>query len=129
MPSSAGPKSGVENRQQIEARIRALVEETDPEFTLQIIEEFRSAAPPMLRELREALARPDSTVAGRIAHSLKSNCATFGLIRLASQLQALELACKDHPPPPVSAVEQVVAVYRAAEALLAEATQSVLGPQ
>jgi HPt (histidine-containing phosphotransfer) domain-containing protein len=128
MPYFVGPRLEIENREEIERKLRTLAEETDPEFAAQIVEEFRSAAPPMLRDLRDALFHMDSVVAGRIAHSLKSNCATFGLMKLANHLQALELSCKDEQdPPPLSIVEPMITVYHAADAQLAAAVRTVFG--
>jgi HPt (histidine-containing phosphotransfer) domain-containing protein len=128
MPHFVGPRQEIESREEIERKLRTLAEETDPEFAAQIVQEFRSAAPPMLRDLRDALSHMDAAVAGRIAHSLKSNCATFGLMKLANHLQALELSCKDKlDPPSLSSVEPMITVYHAADAQLAAAVRTVFG--
>lgn len=128
MPHFVGPRLEIESREEIERKLRTLAEETDREFAAQIVEEFRSAAPPMLQDLRDALAQTDAVLAGRIAHSLKSNCATFGLIKLANHLQALELSCRQgQEPPPLSIVEPMITVYRAADAQLAAAVRTVFG--
>jgi HPt (histidine-containing phosphotransfer) domain-containing protein len=127
MSCSAVQPPGAENREEIEGKLRTLASETDPEFALDLIEQFRSAAEPMLLDLRDALARPDAASARRIAHTLKGNCATFGLMRLAGQLQVLETACLQQPPPPPDDCDPVMERFRAANDLLAATAETVLG--
>jgi HPt (histidine-containing phosphotransfer) domain-containing protein len=130
MNFAGGPPVEVESLQRIEEHLRHLAEETDLEFAVQIVDDFRAAAPPMIADMRDALAQTDPKLAGRIAHSLRGNCASFGLIKLAAQLQALESACRQAPDsPPVSAVEPVAATYQSAEALLFTAARVVLKPR
>jgi HPt (histidine-containing phosphotransfer) domain-containing protein len=121
------PPVEVESRQRIEEHLRQLAEETDLEFAVQIVDDFRAAAPPMIADLRDALAQTDPKLAGRIAHSLRGNCATFGLLNLAAQLHALETACKQNQvAPPVGAIEPVAASFSSADALLAQAVRGLL---
>jgi HPt (histidine-containing phosphotransfer) domain-containing protein len=117
----------LESREAIEARLRSLVEETDPGFAREIVEEFRLSAGPMLSDLREALMRHDARLAGRLAHTLKSNCATFGLARLAERLKDLELECRQAAPHPTSfGVEGLLAAFKAADAQLEHVAEALL---
>jgi len=61
------------------------------DFVGELIDTFLQEAPPMLEELRAALAGGDAERFRRAAHSLKSNSQTFGALRLAEQARALEL--------------------------------------
>jgi HPt (histidine-containing phosphotransfer) domain-containing protein len=80
--------------QAVEERLRDLARETDGEFVREIVNEFLDTAPERLEQVEYALRQVDFTTAGRDAHSLKGNCATFGLLRLAQALQQLETNCK-----------------------------------
>lgn len=79
----------------VEAKLHELATETDPEFVQDIVQEFLSTAPSQVVEIQDALNREDMAKAGRAAHSLKANCATFGLAGLAHALQQLEMSCRD----------------------------------
>ena len=116
----------VETYASIESKLKLLADETDPQFAVSIVAEFCAAAPAMLSDLRDALARGDAPLACRIAHSLKSNCATFGMLNIAAVLQQVELACKQQKAPPAPAIEAIVASYLAAEQQLSRAVREVL---
>ena len=61
------------------------------DFVRELIDTFLEEAPPMLAELREALAAARAEPFRRAAHSLKSNASTFGAATLAAMARDLEL--------------------------------------
>jgi histidine phosphotransfer protein HptB len=61
------------------------------DFVRELIDTFLEEAPPMLAELREALAGARAEPFRRVAHSLKSNASTFGAATLAATARDLEL--------------------------------------
>ena len=61
------------------------------DFVRELIDTFLEEAPPMLAELREALAGARAEPFRRAAHSLKSNASTFGAATLAAMARDLEL--------------------------------------
>jgi HPt (histidine-containing phosphotransfer) domain-containing protein len=73
---------------------RAVLQEleagTDPEFVRELVATFLTEAPPMLSELRNALAAGNAEAFRRNAHSLKSNCLTFGAKPLGAMARELE---------------------------------------
>ena len=62
------------------ATFDALKETTGAEFVLELVDTFLEEAPTMLNDLRDALAAQDADKFRRAAHSLKSNCNTFGAL-------------------------------------------------
>ena len=73
------------------ATFEALKETTGAEFALELVDTFLQEAPPMLNELRHALAAKDADKFRRTAHSLKSNSNTFGALTLGAMAKELEL--------------------------------------
>ena len=73
------------------ATFDALKETTGAEFALELVDTFLEEAPSMLNELRDALAAQDADKFRRAAHSLKSNCNTFGALTLGGMARELEL--------------------------------------
>ena len=61
------------------------------EFARELVDTFLEEAPGMLRQLRAALAGLDTVGYRRAAHSLKSNCNTFGALTLALMARDAEL--------------------------------------
>lgn len=61
------------------------------DFVAELVDTFAEEAPQLLAELRSALAGQSPERFRRAAHSLKSNCSTFGATRLAEMARALEL--------------------------------------
>ncbi|MEP7301597.1 MAG: Hpt domain-containing protein [Caldimonas sp.] len=61
------------------------------DFVAELVDTFAEEAPPLLAELRSALAAGAAERFRRAAHSLKSNSSTFGAIRLAVLARDLEL--------------------------------------
>ena len=73
------------------ATFDALKETTGEEFALELVDTFLQEAPTMLDELRDALATKDANRFRRAAHSLKSNCNTFGALAMGAMARELEL--------------------------------------
>jgi HPt (histidine-containing phosphotransfer) domain-containing protein len=77
------------------------------EFARELIDTFLEEAPPMLAELRNALAAGRVDAFRRAAHSLKSNASTFGALTLAAMARQLELDGIDaQAPAAVAALAQ-----------------------
>jgi HPt (histidine-containing phosphotransfer) domain-containing protein len=74
------------------ATFDALRETTGAEFVAELVDTFLQEAPSMLDELRRSLAAQDAGTFRRAAHSLKSNCNTFGALTLGAMARELELA-------------------------------------
>ena len=74
------------------AALEALRQATgdDPEFLAELVGTFLEEIPSQLAELRAATASGDADVVRRVAHTLKSNAATFGIVRLADICRELE---------------------------------------
>jgi signal transduction histidine kinase/CheY-like chemotaxis protein/HPt (histidine-containing phosphotransfer) domain-containing protein len=62
------------------------------DFAAELVGTFLEEAPSMLVELRTAHAASDHDSFRRVAHSIKSNSATFGAVTLATLARELELA-------------------------------------
>jgi HPt (histidine-containing phosphotransfer) domain-containing protein len=73
------------------ATFDALRETTGAEFALELVDTFLEEAPSMLDDLRHALAANDADKFRRAAHSLKSNCNTFGALTMGAMARELEL--------------------------------------
>ena len=78
------------------AAVRALFELVgeDRELFDELVAAFREAGPERIAELRHAVDDADSALAGRAAHTLKTNGATFGATELASLCRRLEGAAR-----------------------------------
>ena len=61
------------------------------DFVVELVETFAEEAPPLLAEMRSAIALGAAERFRRAAHSLKSNSSTFGATRLAAMARDLEL--------------------------------------
>jgi HPt (histidine-containing phosphotransfer) domain-containing protein len=61
------------------------------EFAAELVDTFLEEAPMMLADLRAAHAASDPGAFRRVAHSIKSNAATFGAVPLADLARELEL--------------------------------------
>ena len=66
----------------------------DDEFLADLIDTFLKDAPQMLSDMRQALKTGDAAVLRRIAHSLKSNSASFGAMALGELCRELEMIGK-----------------------------------
>ena len=60
------------------------------EFVTELVDTFLEEAPIMIAELRSALDAQQADKFRRTAHSLKSNCQTFGAMRLGTMARDLE---------------------------------------
>jgi HPt (histidine-containing phosphotransfer) domain-containing protein len=69
------------------------------EFAAELVATFLEEAPPMIADLKDAAGANDAGRFKRAAHSLKSNCMTFGALALAAQAKALELGGIDTSTP------------------------------
>ena len=69
------------------------------DFVKELVDTFLEEAPPMLDELRTALAAGDTETFRRAAHSLKSNSQTFGALTLGAMARELELGGLAANPP------------------------------
>ena len=61
------------------------------DFVAELVDTFAEEAPPIVAEMRAALAEGSAERFRRAAHSLKSNSSTFGAMQLADLARALEL--------------------------------------
>jgi len=86
------------------------------DFVRELIDTFLEEAPPMLAELREAVAGARAEPFRRAAHSLKSNASTFGAATLAAMARDLELQGLAAATP--AALAALAAQYAAAAAEL-----------
>jgi HPt (histidine-containing phosphotransfer) domain-containing protein len=68
-----------------------LREAVGDEFIAELVDTFATEAPSSLAELRQALGAGDVDGYRRAAHSLKSNCGTFGAHALAERARDVEL--------------------------------------
>ena len=67
-----------------------LQEAAGAEFVTELVDTFLEEAPRMLAELRSAMQAQQADKFRRAAHSLKSNCQTFGAMRLGTMARDLE---------------------------------------
>jgi HPt (histidine-containing phosphotransfer) domain-containing protein len=67
-----------------------LCETTDAGFVRELVQTFLDDAPQLLATLRSSASSGDATAFRRAAHSLKSNCDTFGAMHLAMLARDLE---------------------------------------
>ncbi len=69
---------------------RALQDSAGAEFVAELAGTFLEEGPRMLGELRAALSSGDTETFRRTAHSLKSNCLTFGALGMGAMARELE---------------------------------------
>lgn len=87
------------------------------DFVAELVDTFCEEAPPMIAELRAALAAGAAERFRRAAHSLKTNAQTFGALPLAAKARELEHAGL---PPDASGIDALQALFDAAGAALKE---------
>jgi HPt (histidine-containing phosphotransfer) domain-containing protein len=77
--------------------LNRLIESTggDPDFVVELLDEFAAEAPKMLVETGDALASGNVDIVRRTAHTLKSNASTFGAFTLSSLCAELERSAKE----------------------------------
>ena len=97
-----------------------LKETAGAEFVTELIDTFLVEAPPMLDELRRALAAKEADKFRRTAHSLKSNSNTFGALALGAMARELELSGMDPAKANDAKLDALAAEYSKVAAALAE---------
>ncbi len=65
-------------------------------FFIDLIETFFSSGPEFIESMSSALASDDAQTFTRSAHTLKSNCKTFGAYEFAEKAFELEMLGKDN---------------------------------
>jgi len=88
----------------------SLMQMTDPGFVSQLVDTFLEDAPKQIRDMRTALKDGDHETFRRLAHSIKSNAATFGAFELSDLARDLETLAKE------SRLDQVAGSLGALEA-------------
>lgn len=73
------------------ATFTELQENAGADFVAELVDTFGEEAPPLIDEMRAALAAGAAERFRRAAHSLKSNSSTFGATGLAELARTLEL--------------------------------------
>ncbi len=99
------------------ATFDALKDTTGAEFALELVDTFLEEAPSMLNDLRDAQAAQDADKFRRAAHSLKSNCNTFGALTMgamARELEFMHVAQVAQDPKPLAALADEYARVAAA---------------
>ena len=99
---------------------KALQDAAGADFVVDLVKTFLEEAPAMIAELREALAAGDTERFRRVAHSLKSNCNTFGATALGLLARELELAAKDRAPIDAAKIDALATEYQRSAARLEE---------
>ncbi|WP_157596695.1 response regulator [Streptacidiphilus rugosus] len=72
------------------ATLGPLISSLDVEFTAQLMDAFLEDSPHLVEEIRQGVHSGDAELVHRAAHTLKSNCKTFGLDQLTPLCQRLE---------------------------------------
>ena len=91
------------------------------EFVAELVDTFLEEAPAMLADLREAQRSAQAERFRRAAHSLKSNCQTFGALELGEMARALELGgLNADPARDAAALDALEAAYARAASELKE---------
>ena len=67
----------------------------DEAFLAEMVDTFVDDAPRLVAEMRSTAAAGDTVSLRRAAHSLKSNCRTFGAARLGEMCQQIEERAKN----------------------------------
>ena len=100
-----------------------LQETAGAEFVAELVGTFLEEAPGMLAELRDARAAADGGRFKRAAHSMKSNCQTFGALGLGAMARALEIqGLNADPARDAAALAALDAAYAQVAAALTELT-------
>ena len=66
----------------------------DASFLAEMIDTYLSDAPMLIEQMRSGVASGDAEMVRRAAHSLKSNSANLGALRLAGVTRELEIIAK-----------------------------------
>jgi HPt (histidine-containing phosphotransfer) domain-containing protein len=110
------------NADVIDAGTFAELQETaGAEFVAELVGTFLEEAPQMLAELRRARTEAHDERFRREAHSLKSNCSTFGALGLAAMAREIELrGLAADPAQDVAELDALDAAYAQVAAALGE---------
>jgi HPt (histidine-containing phosphotransfer) domain-containing protein len=104
-----------------ESVFRELQATAGEDFVAELVTTFLEEAPEMLSALREAVAAADAERFRRTAHSLKSNCNTFGALGLGTMARTLELGgLHADPAQDAAALDALDAAYATAATALRE---------
>jgi HPt (histidine-containing phosphotransfer) domain-containing protein len=76
------------------ATLDNLVAATDEEFVAELIETFLEDSPELIGQLKKSYNENDPPTFQRAAHTLKSNGASFGAMRLSELAKELEMMGK-----------------------------------
>ncbi len=68
--------------------------QTDPEFLAELIDMYLADSPDLIAQMRRGLAEGNCELVRRAAHTLKSNSASLGALRLTGAARALEMTAK-----------------------------------
>ena len=109
------------------ATIDRLVESMgDAEFVADLLETFTTDAPAMLNQIDSAIGSADAGTVRRMAHTLKSNAATFGAGSLSEACRELEHVAKEGHLDGAPALAQTIrAEYERARIALGAAKASL----
>ena len=89
-----------------------LQESAGADFVTELVDTFLADAPALIAELRSARAAADADRFRRAAHSLKSNCNTFGALALAGLARDLELkGLAADAAADLAAIDAIAALY------------------
>ncbi len=66
------------------------------DFIDELVDTYLEDAPKLVQEMEAALQAKDAEAFRRAAHSLKSNSATFGAMRLSNLAKELEMLAKEN---------------------------------
>ena len=103
------------------ATFAELQESAGADFVAELVGTFLEEAPGMLAELRDARAAADGGRFKRAAHSMKSNCQTFGALALGAMARELELRGLDSDAArDAAALDALDAAYARVAAALTE---------
>ena len=95
------------------------------DFIIEVIEVFNEDAPKLLQDMQHALTTHDADLFRRAAHSLKSNSAEFGAVKLSEMAQELEMMGKEGRLAEVSEkVARAEAEYEIVKEALQELTKT-----
>ncbi|WP_051812024.1 Hpt domain-containing protein [Kitasatospora sp. MBT63] len=94
--------------------IRMLADALDTESAIDLVDAFLGELTTLVEEIQQGVRHADADSARRAAHTLKSNCRTFGLEQLASLCAELEMLATsgDVAQPRVGALARQILAYR-----------------
>jgi HPt (histidine-containing phosphotransfer) domain-containing protein len=90
-----------------------------PMFIRRLADLFLENTPAKMDRIREAIAERDAASLERVSHTLKTNCAVLGAVRMAGACERLEAAAGR------AAFDEADAAFRVADALLPEVLAAV----